>query len=99
MRISDWSSDVCSSDLRPALVAARSAVRCMLLVCRNGSEYCMHGVIMFPHQTNRRVVTKSTVLQFSGIQGPTGMSGSDLVIPASVMNEGTGTLRKVNTCR
>src|SRR3546814_14679895 len=59
----------------------------------------MDGVIMFPHQTNLRVVTKSPVLQFSGLQGPRGMSGSYLVIPARVRNEGTGTLRKVNTCR
>src|SRR3546814_18055960 len=35
MRISDWSSDVCSSDLLPSRVEFRSSVKCHILHCRN----------------------------------------------------------------
>src|SRR3546814_6684970 len=35
MRISDWSSDVCSSDLRPSRVEFRSSVKWHILHCRN----------------------------------------------------------------
>ena len=58
----------------------------------------MRFLITSLHQTHRRMVTTTAVLHPCRIQGATGMSGCELSVPASVLNEGAGTLREVSTC-
>src|SRR3546814_13066494 len=48
MRISDWSSDVCSSDLKPTLVPDVSQRDIEIAYSFTGAELLLFGAILYP---------------------------------------------------
>src|SRR3546814_14628227 len=100
MRISDWSSDVCSSDLyggiaTPSEAAGVGAMFCILLVV------VIYGLVLRSWQPRRvlQIVTESTresvmILMFVGSSEPFAYPLSSIFVPQSVAEIGTASCRE-----
>src|SRR3546814_14993067 len=79
MRISDWSSDVCSSDLDLDLVVAATHDAVMMVESEANelSEEVMLGAVMFAHDACREVVKAIIKLAEQEAKEPWELASSD----------------------